>query len=67
MVTIFQTMEDSFFNSEDREHLEMVVDSFIIFFQSRISPNFSFSLEKEKLGLACVLWYGLGKAVIINL
>jgi hypothetical protein len=60
-------MEDSYFNSEDREHLEMMVDLFIIFFLSRISPNFSFSLKKEKLGLACVLLYGLGKAVVINL
>lgn len=60
-------MEDSYFNFEDREHLEMMIDLFIIFFLLRISPNFSFSLEKEKLGLACVLWYGLGKAVVINL
>ena len=60
-------MENSYFNSEDREHLEMVVDSFIIFFHSRITPHFSFSLEKEKIGLACVLWYGMGKAVVINL
>jgi hypothetical protein len=60
-------MEDSYFNSEGREHLEIVVDSFIIFFHSRITPHFSFSLEKEKPGLACVLWYGLGKAVEMNL
>ena len=54
-------MEDSYFNSE------MVVDLFIIFFHSRISPHFSFSLEKEKLVLACVLWCGLRKAVVIDL
>lgn len=60
-------MENSYFNSEDHEHLEVVVDSFIIFYHTRISPHFSFSREKDKLGFACVLWYGVEKAVVINL
>lgn len=60
-------MEDSYLNSEDREHLEIVVDSFIIFCHTRITPHISFICEKEKFGSACVLWYGVGKAVVINL
>jgi len=60
VVTIFYTMEDSYFNSEDREHLVMLVDSFIIFFHPRISPHFSFSLEQRSLvwHMCCCMDWG---------
>jgi hypothetical protein len=60
-------MEDGYFNSEDREHLEMVADSLITVHFTQISPHFSFNHKKENLGLACVLWYRIGKVVVINL